>query len=140
MTTKTYTRDAATALLRKAGVNKDAYGMHLAKQADGRFTVTLPTAVKPLDRPVAKPVAKPAPKVWKAKAKSAAKKAAKANGHARVTISSTARALIMAGKKNDEIFKALQKQFKLDDSKKYYPTWYRGELRRQGIKVPTHQA
>jgi len=51
---------------------------------------------------------------------------------ARITVSSVARELILAGKTNKEVFQALAEQFDLDDSKKHYPSWYRSQLVRRG--------
>jgi hypothetical protein len=60
----------------------------------------------------------------------------KANGKARTnTVSAVARELILAGKSNADVWAVLSTQFKLDDSKKHYPTWYRCELRRNGHAV-----
>lgn len=64
-------------------------------------------------------------------AERAAKKAPKAP---RVTVSSRARELILAGKTNAEVGAVLKAEFKLDDAKvKAYPSWYRGDLRRKGL-------
>jgi hypothetical protein len=49
------------------------------------------------------------------------------------TVSSVARALIVAGKTNEEVWDALVKEFKLDDSKKSYPAWYRRECKNKGL-------
>jgi hypothetical protein len=46
----------------------------------------------------------------------------------KVTVSSTIRKLILDGLSNDEIWKIVQPQFDLSDSKKSYPAWYRREL------------
>ena len=49
------------------------------------------------------------------------------------TVSSVARDLIIAGRSNDEVWKALKQEFKLDSSKKHYPAWYRSEVKRKGL-------
>jgi len=49
------------------------------------------------------------------------------------TVSSVARALVIEGKSNDEIWKVLKQEFKLDPSKKHYPAWYRSEAKRKGL-------
>jgi len=49
------------------------------------------------------------------------------------TVSSVARGLIVAGKTNDEVWAALKSEFKLDDSKKSYPAWYRRECKTKGL-------
>lgn len=53
----------------------------------------------------------------------------------RITVSAVARELILAGKDNKEVWTALVEQFRLDETKKHYPAWYRAELRRKGEKV-----
>jgi len=63
------------------------------------------------------------------KSKKTAKPAASAK---RVTVSSVAEALILAGKTNAQVFAVLKRRFKLDESKKHYPGWYRARLVRQG--------
>jgi len=49
----------------------------------------------------------------------------------RVTCASVAKELILAGKTNKEVWEVISKQFKLDSTKKHYPTWYRCQLKRQ---------
>lgn len=49
------------------------------------------------------------------------------------TVSSVARALVVEGLSNEEIWKQLKHEFKLDASKKHYPSWYRSEARRKGL-------
>lgn len=51
---------------------------------------------------------------------------------AKATISSTARKMILEGKDNTTVLKALKRLYKIDDSKKHYPAWYRAELVRTG--------
>jgi hypothetical protein len=62
-----------------------------------------------------------------------AQPAAKKSAGSKRTVSSVARELIVAGKTNDEVWSALQKEFKLDDSKKSYPAWYRRECKAKGL-------
>ena len=50
----------------------------------------------------------------------------------RVSVSSVAEALLLAGKSNAEVWTALKAKFKLDDKKRHYPTWYRCRLQRLG--------
>jgi hypothetical protein len=47
------------------------------------------------------------------------------------TVSSVARELILAGRTNEEVFAALHAKFKLPESKKHYPAWYRSDLVRR---------
>lgn len=49
------------------------------------------------------------------------------------TITAVACQEIRLGKTNAEVWAILQEQFKLDDSKKHYPTWYRSYMKRKGI-------
>ena len=136
------TRDAATSVLRKLGLKPPTYGLFLKKLEDGRYEIDLPKiheagyAVSGGKAPkAAKPAkAKAAAKTVKAKTTKAAKepKAPKDPKDRRVTVSSVAEELILAGKSNDEVFAELKAKFKLDDSKKSYPSWYRCRLKRQG--------
>lgn len=59
----------------------------------------------------------------------------KKSGKREGTVSAVARQLILDGKTNKEVWAIIQPQFKLDDSKKHYPAWYRAELRRNGYEV-----
>jgi hypothetical protein len=45
------------------------------------------------------------------------------------------RALIRAGKSNAEVWEVIKVQFNLDDKKKHYPGWYRGDMRKKGEAV-----
>lgn len=137
------TRDAATSMLRKLGLKAPAYSTFMSKLEDGRWSVDLPklhtqgygvnvksgakaskakTVKAPKQPKAAKVKAAKAPKVVK-------EKTAKVP---RTTVSSVAEALIIAGKTNAEVWAAIKEQFKLDDTKKSYPTWYRCRLKRQG--------
>lgn len=53
----------------------------------------------------------------------------------KVTVSSRSRDLIRKGMTNPQVFAALQKEFGLSDDKKWYPCWYRNQMRRKGEKV-----
>lgn len=106
-------RDAATAALRKLGVKKTDYNQFISKLEDGTFKV----------------------EVTKAKAHlAAAKKPAKDKKPRKVSCSAVARELIQAGKSNAEVWAIIKEQFKLDDAKRHYPTWYRCQLKRLGKK------
>lgn len=86
------------------------------------------------ERPAPAPVKK-APKVKTPKApKVEEAKAVPAKKEPRVTMSSIARALILEGKTNAEVWAIIQPQFNLDSKKSYYPGWWRFELRRKGHK------
>ena len=113
---KVYTkRDSATAALRKMGVLKGDYNKYIKKLSDGRFELVNPSKEAK--------TAKAAPKGTKTVAKTATSGS---------TVSSRARELILAGKKNADVFATLKAEFNLDDSKKHYPSWYRSEMRRSG--------
>jgi hypothetical protein len=143
------TRDAATSILRKLGLKPNMYGLFMKKLDDGRFEVDLPKvyeqgygvngaikaekptksevvgAVKAIDKMAQKMAAS----VKKAKAKEP--KAKQEPKPRRVSVSSVAEELLLAGKTNEEVFAVLKEKFKLDDSKKNYPSWYRCRLKRQ---------
>ena len=50
------------------------------------------------------------------------------------TIADTVRAMVRAGKSNAEIWATIQPQFELTEDKKYYPRWYRNQMKRKGIR------
>jgi len=50
----------------------------------------------------------------------------------KLTVSSVARRLILEGLTNEQVWGQLKTGFKLDDSKKHYPSWYRAQLKRDG--------
>jgi hypothetical protein len=132
MTTKIYAaRDSATSALRKLGIQARDYNFFIVKVGD-KFECKLGAAAAHLEslknpKPVeVKPAAK-APKTTK-------------SGRCDtdttvevVTTSSVARAMILDGKTNQEVWAAIKRQFGLDDSKKHYPTWYRCEMGRKGL-------
>lgn len=39
---------------------------------------------------------------------------------------------IQAGKTNEQVWKLAARKFELDETKRHYPAWYRGQLRRAG--------
>lgn len=53
----------------------------------------------------------------------------------RVTVASRIRELIAAGKDNEAVWTIAKKEFRLPDSKKHYPSWYRCEMQRKKIAV-----
>jgi len=140
------TRSSATATLKKLGVQKDEYDRFISK-VNGKFSVDVPMAerhIKQLEaavlaqqKPAEKSAEKPADMMQelaaKGRAKAAAAELVKKDKAPRVSVSSVARELILAGKSNTEVFAALQKQFKLDDKKKSYPAWYRADMTRKGL-------
>ena len=120
-------RDSATTVLRKMGIPARDYNAFIEVMSDGQFACHIARAemhLKSLKNP------KPA----ETKAAKATRPAAAAETK-RTGISAAARALILAGKTNQEVWAELKQQFNLDDSKKHYPTWYRCELKRKGQLV-----
>lgn len=123
------TRDSATTVLRKLGVNSRDYNAFIEKMEDGRFACKVAMAEMHLES------------LKNPKPKTVLKEAAKAGRRAvdpevktkRAGVSSMARDLILAGKTNQEVWDVLKEAFNLDDSKKHYPTWYRCELKRKGL-------
>lgn len=123
MTIRTYsTRDSATSALRKLGIQARYYNNFITK-CGNKFECDLGAASaylesKTKDRSIVG-----------SKSRRAAKLAAPAK---RESISATARALILDGKTNQEVWEVLSGRFRLDDSKRHYPTWYRCEMKRSG--------
>lgn len=113
-------RDSATAILRKLGVNPRDYDLFIERTDDG-LKVKIGLADDHVQSLKAAAANKPKPP-----------KAAKPP---KVSVSTVCRELILAGRSNEETWAAVKEQFRLDDSKRHYPAWYRGELRRQG-KLP----
>lgn len=74
-----------------------------------------------------------AAKTKKAQKDAKAVKGTKTQKEAKVTVSSRAREMIIAGKTNDEVWAMMKKEFRLDDSKKSYPAWYRRECVKKGL-------
>lgn len=117
-------RDSATAVLKKLGIEKKDYSMFIEKK-DGKFICYTEKAKLYL---VGSKPAAPAPAVSDTVTVKKLKKA----GIKRVTVSSMARDMILRGKTNEQVWDALKSNFKLDDSKKHYPGWYRAALKRSG--------
>jgi hypothetical protein len=135
------TRDAATSILRKLGLKPNMYGLFMKKLDDGRYEVDIPEVfikgygvnfdqLKPKSEKVIKVKADKPVKVKTVKAPKEPK-AKKEPKPRRVSVSSVAEELLLAGKTNEEVFAVLKEKFKLDDSKKNYPSWYRCRLKRQ---------
>lgn len=51
----------------------------------------------------------------------------------KVTVASEIRRMVKLDKSNGEIWAVIQPQFDLPDSKKWYPSWYRSEMKRKGL-------
>ena len=127
-------RDAATAFLRKAGVPSASYASLIEiKDVKGIKTFSVdPTFVTEflteLNAPP--PPIKDLTEAGKGNGKGLGLPRA-----TRRTVSSAAREWILAGMKNDEVYSKLVDEFQLSADKKYYPSWYRSELRRKGHDV-----
>lgn len=124
------TRDSATTLLRKLGINPRDYNLFIEKMTDGRVACQVALAemhLKSLKQP--KTIIGEGIKAGRRAADPVVKsdKPAKAKG-----VSAVARELILAGKTNQEVWAIIKDAFNLDDSKKHYPTWYRCEMKRKG--------
>ena len=156
-------RDSATAALKKIGVQKEDYSKFITKHTDDDgdlYEVDLVAAKASLDiqeEPALErravetppPVERRAGMADLVAAQSATAEALKETAktlasikpaparrpqrQAGRTVSSVARELIVSGKSNDEVWKALKNEFKLDDGKKHYPAWYRSEAKRKGL-------
>ena len=121
---KFYTRrDSATTVLRKMGIHARDYNAFIEVMSDGQFACHIARAEMHLE-------SLKNPKPAETKVAKATRPAAETK---RTGVSATARALILAGKTNQEVWAVLKDSFNLDDSKKHYPTWYRCEMKRKGL-------
>ena len=133
-------RRSATQALKALGVTPAQYDRFIEKKG-ARWLVDVAAATASLvkgkpGRKVNGAAMVDDPEAPAAPAKRAAKQAkTKVAKTERRTVSSVARALIRAGKTNEQVFKALQQEFKLADEKRSYPAWYRSDLRRRGEAV-----
>jgi hypothetical protein len=140
-------RDSATTILRKLGIQARDYDFFIEKMTDGRFACKIAMAEMHLEslknpKPAVKSPGLRSPRDVFGSAMNAAKRhneentsktAPKADTPKRDGISATARALILDGKTNQEVWDVLQAKFNLDHSKRHYPTWYRCEMKRTGL-------
>jgi hypothetical protein len=123
------TRDSATSLLRKLGIQSRDYNFFIEKMTDGRFACQIARAqmhLESLKNPAPKPVIESG-KAGRRAANPVVKSTKTAKG-----VSAVARELILAGRTNQEVWAVIKEAFNLDDSKKHYPTWYRCEMKRKG--------
>ena len=134
MTTKTYTRrDSVTSILRKRGIPSDQYNDWIIKNDDGTFSIreqaessTPPCGEEP--KTVETKTTAEEHKVPGAPKKTKVQDEPK---ETRRTVSYAAREHILAGHDNKKVWELLKEEFNLDDSKKYYPSWYRSEMKRK---------
>lgn len=137
------TRDSATSMLRKMGVQARDYNFFIETLEDGTFACQVAKAemhLASLKNPVMAEVGNPAPEAGQpTKAKRAGRRTtdpviqAEEPKAKRGGVSTVARELILAGKSNQEVWTILKETFGLDDSKKHYPSWYRCEMKRKGM-------
>ena len=99
-----------------AKANKESWPSGKKPKAEKTFGKQLQAKIKDI-------FTEPKAKVQKAPFKSADRR----------SVSSAARELIVAGKTNEEVWKALQKEFDLPDSKKSYAAWYRADCKRKSL-------
>lgn len=134
---KVYTRrDSVTAILRKMGIDKEAYSKFI-KVVDGGFQLNMKMEASEPAKPV------------KAKAPAAKKSGKKSQPPVKVVyeeitepskayrvdpnnITNTIKTLILDGKTNKEIWDIIQPSFKMEDNKRHYPAWYRSQMKRKG--------
>ncbi len=141
-TTKTVkTRDSATTILRKLGVNSRDYNLFIDK-TDAGLIVNVRAATDHVAQVEAQKVsAQPAraEKPVKVKKEKPAEPEGKLNLPGRKinekpgekeSVSGYCRRMIKLGYTNNEIFMAMQEHFDAPASKRYYPSWYRWELRK----------
>lgn len=142
-------RDSATTILRKLGINSRDYNLFIRADKDG-FVVDVDLAKKHLakvaeqtapkvngDVPPWSPSTEPAPtkagKLPKAPKPATQKQVKEAKRPREQNLSTTIRSLILKGLDNAAIWAQVQPAFNLDDKKRHYPAWYRGQMRRAGV-------
>lgn len=145
-------RDSATTMLRKLGVPKDRYDDFIVKGDNGEYFVDVAEAKASLEQKevveepkeeimaeVKAEIKSEVKKVVKAEVKKIVKKQVTNKPQSKIdikgekrTVSSVCRSLISMGKTNAEVWELVKAEFKLDDSKKHYPSWYRSEMTRSG--------
>lgn len=153
-------RDSATRLLKDMGIAPTHYNAFIAKTTDGRISVNVVKAKEFIDSHLRdvkmnvgqarnkgktpNDVASNRVRVPKAKAPKAKK--VKKERQARVlkagekpSVSSVIKTMILAGKDNATIHAAMVRDYGHDDDKKHYPSWYRSQMRRDGL-VPRDPA
>lgn len=140
------TRDSATSMLRKMGIQARDYNFFIKVVSDGTFACQVAKAemyLASLKNPVMAEVGNPVPEAGQVPAAPKAKRVGRRKTDPVVQaeepkakrggVSTVARELILAGKTNQEVWAILKETFSLDDSKKHYPSWYRCEMKRKGL-------
>ena len=121
-------RDSATSALRKMGIEARDYNLFIFKVKDE------PTKVE-CNFDLADAYLKNKHKFEKPLGSHKFKnvKPPKPPKEPRKTLSGDVRKMILDGKSNQEIWALIKVEWKLDDTKKHYPTWYRCEMKRKGL-------
>lgn len=138
-------RDSATAFLRKNGVSKENYDKYIHQEAapgeDAVYCVNVALLNEDLsgvEKIVSGPtMTRPQKPLVKKEKSDKKEKTNKAKGRGVVittahNVSNICREMIINGFTNEEVWDTIKDEFNLDDNKKYYPSWYRCELRRRG--------
>ena len=150
-------RDSATSLLRKLGIQPRDYNLFIEKTSDGQFACQAAKAqmhLKQLGANAAEAGVVRAPKqpeAPKPETKVVASRpytgVDKSGGNAKINITGAGqkpkrasvadefRELIKAGKTNAEVWAIMQPRHNLPDSKKGYPAWYRADMARKNRGV-----
>lgn len=124
-------RDSATSALRKMGIEQRDYNLFIFKVKDDKTKVEcnfdLADAYLKNKHKFEKPLGSHKLKYIKAP------KPPKEPKPPRKTLSGDVRRMIIEGRSNKEIWEEIKIDWKLDDTKKHYPTWYRCEMKRKGL-------
>lgn len=140
------TRDSATSMLRKMGIQARDYDFFIETLSNGTLACQIAKAemyLASLKNPVMAEVGNPAFEADQVPSAPKAKRAGRLKTYPAIQaeepkaksggVSTMARELILSGKTNQEVWAILKETFSLDDSKKHYPSWYRCEMRRKGL-------
>lgn len=105
-------RDRATSILRKLGIDRTQYGQYIDGLPDHRFNVKLSLVyAQRADLPTAKSTAKSTTKS---------------------TVASICLDVFKRNGSNADAWEAVKAAVEIDDSKKWYAGWYRGYFKRRG--------
>ena len=136
---KTYAnRDSATSALRKIGIHPRDYNLFIGGEK-GKFTVDLDKAQHhkdSLNKKAEKSIDTLLHDIKPALTK-ALKDSAKATGlekpERKTTVGAVCRELITKGKTNAEIWAVIEPRFSMPAKRKYFPAWYRFDMKRKGL-------
>lgn len=121
-TVKVYaSRNSAVNRLRELGVKPADYDHFITLTATGQVACELGRAQFHIDQ-------------QRKRAEKARKTTRKTRARAGVTsMAEFVRGLILKGEDNAAVWKKMQRRFELPDDKRWYPAWYRGDMRRKGL-------